>query len=150
MGVLYPRWCGYGENCRDGYSRWDSWGRWVAFAVIVGIAFIIFFMFACFNARRRRSHGLRPHPGTAWLAGPPPSYSQSQPYHQQQPYQQPYYGDPYSQQPPPPQYSPPNPQTYGYFGGQPQQSGIELQQPPNAYPHDRVYQAPPGPPPAKD
>ncbi|KAA8644394.1 hypothetical protein EYZ11_002794 [Aspergillus tanneri] len=120
----------------DGSAWWD-WGRWVAFAVIVGCAFIIFFLFACSNARRRRRQGLRPHPGTAWLAGPPPAYQQ----HPQA------YGDPYYQQPPPPQYTA-QPQTYGYFGGQ--QTGIELQSPPNAY-HNGPgpYQPPSGPPGAK-
>lgn len=75
--------------------------------------------------------------------GPPPP---NQPI-----YQQPPYGDPYYQQNAPPQYTP-NPQNYGYFGAQnapPQQQGIELQQPPNAYtansPHG--YAPPPGPPP---
>ncbi|KAF7587936.1 hypothetical protein BBP40_006502 [Aspergillus hancockii] len=143
MGVIYPRReCGYnswGEwVCRP--SGWYDWGRWVAFAVIVGCAFIIFFLFACYNARRRRTRGLRPHPGTAWLAGPPP-YGQ----HNQQP-PHPYYADPNYQQPPPPQYTP-QPQAYGYFGGQ--QTGIELQSPQNAYHNgaERVYQPPPGPPP---
>ncbi|PIG81731.1 ADP-ribosylation factor-like protein 8B [Aspergillus arachidicola] len=91
----------------------------------------------CHNARRRRTRGLQPHPGTAWLAGPPP-------YGQQ--HQHPYYADPHYQQQPPPQYTP-QPQAYGYFGGQ--QTGIELQSPPNAYHNgpDRAYQPPPGPPP---
>ncbi|PYH34284.1 resistance to Congo red protein [Aspergillus neoniger CBS 115656] len=131
-----------GEVC-DG-STWYDWGRWIAFAVIVAVALIIFFLFACYNARRRRRQGLRPHPGTAWLAGPPPTFQQSQQQAQQQG-QRPYYADPYYQQQPPPQYTP-QPQAYGYFGGQ--QTGIELQQPPNAY-HggERVYQPPPGPPP---
>ncbi|EAU33591.1 predicted protein [Aspergillus terreus NIH2624] len=148
MGVIYPRReCGYTYDgryvCRN--SGWYDWGRWVAFAVIVGCAFIIFFLFACYNARRRRSRGLRPHPGTAWMAGPPPAYNQ---YNQSQPYN----ADPYYQQPPPPQYTP-QPAAYGYFGGQPQPGpGIELQTPPHAYTHggDRVYQPPPGPPPAGD
>ncbi|KAF7165132.1 hypothetical protein CNMCM5623_009440 [Aspergillus felis] len=138
MGILYQRaTCYYNDftgTC-DG-SAWYTWGRWVAFAVIVGAAFIIFFLLACYNARRRRHRGLRPHPGTAWLApppGPPPP-------------NQPYYGDPYYQHQPPPQYTP-QPQTHGYFGGQ--QTGIELQSPPHAYNAggDRVYQPPPGPPP---
>lgn len=89
----------------------------------------------CYNARRRRTRGLRPVPGTAWMSGPQPA---NQP--------QPYYADPYYQQQPPPQYSP-NPQAYGYFGGQP--TGIELQQPQNSYQQagDRVYPPPPVPPP---
>ncbi|EAW06548.1 resistance to Congo red protein [Aspergillus clavatus NRRL 1] len=74
MGILFRReycdtWDSYGNVCRN--SSWYSWGRWVAFAVIVAAAFMIFFLFACFNARRRRYNGLRPHPGTAWLAPPP-------------------------------------------------------------------------------
>ncbi|KAE8145230.1 chitin synthesis regulation, resistance to congo red-domain-containing protein [Aspergillus avenaceus] len=138
MGVmLVRRECGtnaWGEwVCRS--NSWYDWGRWVAFAVIVGCAFIIFFLFACYNARRRRSSGLRPHPGTAWLAGPPP-------YHHQQ--QFPYYGEGSYQQQPPPQYTP-QPQAYGYFGGQP--TGIELQTPQNAYHGDRVYPPSPVPPP---
>ncbi|KAE8135885.1 chitin synthesis regulation, resistance to congo red-domain-containing protein [Aspergillus pseudotamarii] len=140
MGVIHARReCGYNTwgdwVCRP--SSWYDWGRWVAFAVIVGCAFIIFFLFACYNARRRRTRGLQPHPGTAWLAGPPP-------YGQQ--HQHPYYADPHYQHQPPPQYTP-QPQAYGYFGGQ--QTGIELQSPPNAYHNgvDRTYQPPPGPPP---
>ncbi|PYH41441.1 resistance to Congo red protein [Aspergillus saccharolyticus JOP 1030-1] len=147
MGVLlHRRDChGYGDNYYCDSNSWYDWGRWIAFAVIVGVALVVFFLFACFNARRRRRQGLRPHPGTAWLAGPPPTFQQSQ--QQQQP-GQPYYADPYYQPAPPPQYSP-HPQ-YGYFGGQPQQTGIELQTPPNAYHNggERVYQPPPGPPPA--
>ncbi|KAJ5783642.1 uncharacterized protein N7518_009319 [Penicillium psychrosexuale] len=146
MPALYPRYCSgyFGDN--DCYSTWDSWGRWVAFAVIVGVAFLIFFGFACFNARRRRTHGQRPLTGTGWMAPPPGPPPPNQPI-----YQQPPYGDPYYQQNAPPQYTP-NPQNYGYFGAQnapPQQQGIELQQPPNAYtansPHG--YAPPPGPPP---
>lgn len=78
--------------------------------------------------------------------GPPPP---NQPI-----YQAPYYGgEPYYPAQPPPQYSA-NPQSYGYFGAQappPQQSGIELQSPPNAYAANanRTYSPPPGPPPAK-
>ncbi|KAJ5414186.1 Chitin synthesis regulation Congo red resistance RCR protein [Penicillium cosmopolitanum] len=141
----------YGDDCYYG-SNWDRWGRWVAFAVIVGCAFLLFFGFACFNARRRRSHGRRPMAGTAWMAPPPGPPPPNQPY-----YQQPYGGDPYAQQPPPPQYSA-NPAQYGYFGAapnqgpgpHPQQNGIELQSPPNAYGQGaREYAPPEGPPPAK-
>ncbi|KAF3386562.1 hypothetical protein F1880_001545 [Penicillium rolfsii] len=140
--LLYSN--GYYDDC---YSSWDNWGRWVAFGVIVGVAFLLFFGFACFNARRRRSHGLRPYAGTGWMAPPPGNPPPDQGY------QQPYGGnDYYGQQPPPPQYSA-NPQNYGYFGAQPppgQQTGIELQQPPHAHAHDaREYAPPPGPPPAK-
>ncbi|KAJ5179825.1 hypothetical protein N7492_003035 [Penicillium capsulatum] len=133
---------------RCNYSNWDRWGRWVAFGVIVGVAFLLFLAFACFNARRRRSHGRRPYVGTGWMA-PPPGGPPPQPA-----YQQPYYGDPYYQPQPPPQYSA-NPQNYGYFGAQnappPQQSGIELQSPPNAHQAAgaREYAPPEGPPPAK-
>jgi hypothetical protein len=135
------------------YSRWHDWGRWVAFAVIVGAALIIFFILAyvtlhltvqkdvqlteicrCFNARRRRRQGLRPYAGTAWMAPPPP-------YHQQS------HADPYNRPPPPPQYTQ-SPGPHGYFGGQ--QTGIELQQPPNAhYGGGPVYSPPAGPPPPK-
>ncbi|PWY91844.1 hypothetical protein BO94DRAFT_381592 [Aspergillus sclerotioniger CBS 115572] len=145
MGILLRRDCYDTVNGRvcDG-STWYDWGRWIAFGVIVAVALTIFFFFACYNARRRRRQGLRPHPGTGWLAGPPPTFQQSQQQAAQQ-NQRPYYADPYYQQQPPPQYSP-HPHAYGYFGGQ--QTGIELQSPPNAY-HggERVYQAPPGPPP---
>ncbi|KAI9376238.1 chitin synthesis regulation, congo red resistance, RCR protein [Aspergillus egyptiacus] len=119
-------------------SRWHEWGRWVAFAVIVGVAVIAFFLVALINARRRRSRGLRPYTGTAWMAPPPP-------YHQQA------HADPYNRPPPPPQYTQ-SPQYYqgpvnGYFGS-PQPGSIELQSPPNAYyGGDRAYQPPPGPPP---
>ncbi|QQK45538.1 Chitin synthesis regulation, Congo red resistance, RCR protein [Penicillium digitatum] len=142
MPVIHPRYCSgyYGDE--DCYSTWDSWGRWVAFAVIVGVAFLLFFGFACFNARRRRTHGQRPIIGTGWMAPPPGPPPPNQPI-----YQQPPYGDPYYQQNAPPQYSP-NPQHHGYFGAQspPQQQGIELQQPPNAY-GAHGYAPPPGPPP---
>lgn len=73
--------------------------------------------------------------------GPPPP---NQPIYGQQPH-----ADPYYQQNAPPQYSA-NPQNYGYFGAQngpPQQQGIELQQPQNAY-AGGGYAPPPGPPPA--
>ncbi|KAL3460244.1 chitin synthesis regulation, resistance to congo red-domain-containing protein [Aspergillus heterothallicus] len=119
--------------CRP-YSTWHDWGRWVAFAVIVGAALIIFFVLACFNARRRRRQGLRPYAGTAWMAPPPP-------YHQQP------HADPYNRPPPPPQYTQ-SPGPHGYFGGQ--QTGIELQHPPNAhYGGAPVYSPPAGPPPPK-
>ncbi|KAL5334238.1 chitin synthesis regulation, resistance to congo red-domain-containing protein [Aspergillus crustosus] len=136
MPILLPRDTCYWENgiryCNN-RGRWQEWGRWVAFAVIVGIALIIFFSLACFNARRRRTRGLRPYAGTAWMAPPPP-------------YQQQSHQDPYNRPPPPPQYSQsPGPQ--GYFGGQ--QNGIELQSPPNAHygGGQYQYQPPPGPPP---
>ncbi|KAL4945652.1 chitin synthesis regulation, resistance to congo red-domain-containing protein [Aspergillus oleicola] len=134
MGVmmLEPRDCWYVNGIRR-CDRWHDWGRWVAFAVIVGVALLAFFALSCFNARRRRSRGLRPYAGTAWMAPPPPYHPQS---HQ----------DPYNQPPPPPQYTQ-SPGPHGYFGGQ--QSGIELQHPPNAhYAGGPVYSPPPGPPPA--
>ncbi|KAJ5662721.1 hypothetical protein N7462_011647 [Penicillium macrosclerotiorum] len=145
--AIIPRYYCYGyDDCYS--SSWDRWGRWVAFGVIVGCALLLFFAFACFNARRRRTHGLRPYTGTGWMAPPPGNPPR------QQAYQQPYYGnDPYYPQQPPPQYSA-NPQNYGYFGAQnapgQQQNGIELQSPPNAHaaaPH--MYSPPPGPPPPK-
>ncbi|KAL4877554.1 chitin synthesis regulation, resistance to congo red-domain-containing protein [Aspergillus karnatakaensis] len=132
MPILYARddcFFRNGVQYCDNRSSWHHWGRWVAFGVIVGVAVIIFFSIACFNARRRRSRGLRPYAGTAWMAPPPP-------------YQQQAHRDPYNHPPPPPQY--PGPQ--GYFGQQPQQSGIELQSPPHAY--GGGYAPPPGPPPA--
>ncbi|OOQ84412.1 hypothetical protein PEBR_30402 [Penicillium brasilianum] len=144
MAITPRYWCNsYYDNC----SSWDTWGRWVAFGVIVGCAFLIFFAFACFNARRRRNHGLRPYTGTAWMA-PPPGNPPNQPG-----YQQPYGNDPYYSQQPPPQYSA-NPQNYGYFGAQhapgQQQTGIELQQPAHAHGAGaNQYAPPPGPPPAK-
>lgn len=97
----------------------------------------------CYNARRRRRAGLRPRPGTAWMAGPPPPYPGGNNNQQRQPY---YPADPYYQQPPPPQYTP-QPPMYGYFGGQ--QTGVEMQRPQNTYQADGgpVYPAPPGPPP---
>ena len=108
------------------------------------------FLYSCLNARRRRSHGRRPYTGTGWMAPPPGPPPPNQPI-----YQQPYYGDPYYQPQPPPQYTA-NPQNYGYFGAQyggppPQQTGIELQQPPNVHTASGAteYAPPPGPPPAK-
>lgn len=79
--------------------------------------------------------------------GPPPP---NQPVYYQSPY---YGGGSYYPAHPPPQYTA-NPQSYGYFGAQtspPQQSGIELQSPPNAHTANasRTYPPPPGPPPAK-
>ncbi|OQD68629.1 hypothetical protein PENDEC_c033G03590 [Penicillium decumbens] len=146
MAILPRYYCNnYDENCHSG---WDRWGRWVAFAVIVGCAFVVFFLFACFNARRRRHHGQRPIAGTAWMAPPPGPPPPNQPI-----YQHPHYGnDPNYPAQPPPQYSP-NPQSYGYFGAQgppPQEGGIEMQPPPNVYgPGARDYAPPPGPPPGK-
>ncbi|KAL1966897.1 hypothetical protein VTN77DRAFT_3641 [Rasamsonia byssochlamydoides] len=135
MGVLRPRYTCYVDEFGFTHcdTAWSTWGRWVAFAVIVALAFIIFFVFACLSARARRRRGLNPYFGTSWMA--PSAYNQQD------------YGNP------PPQYSPgPNQGYYapnqGYFGGQ--QTGIELQQPANAY-HagDQVYPPPPGPPPSK-
>ncbi|OJJ45407.1 hypothetical protein ASPZODRAFT_144040 [Penicilliopsis zonata CBS 506.65] len=142
MGVLRARdcWMGDGgEYCSS--SPWGNWGRWVALAVIIVVAFLLVFLFACMNARRRRRYGQRPFRGTQWMAGgaPPPT-------------EQPYYYPNTPPYPPPPQYSQnPNPQTYGYFGGQqPQQNGIELQSPPHAYyGGQRAYEPPQGPPPNK-
>ncbi|KAL9120347.1 MAG: hypothetical protein Q9187_003096 [Circinaria calcarea] len=115
----------------------------------------------CITARRRRRAGFRPYPLTGWAAGrTPPGHAPAQytggPAH-------PYNNNPgtdYSHQNPPIYSAPPNPPpnqniygngNQGYFGGQ--QSGVELQQPNNAYQPPRgdesVYGAPPGPPPGK-
>ncbi|KAL4922850.1 chitin synthesis regulation, resistance to congo red-domain-containing protein [Aspergillus aurantiobrunneus] len=132
MGVLLEsRDCWIDASGRRRCDRWHDWGRWVAFAVIVGVALLAFLALSCFNARRRRSRGLRPYTGTAWMAPPPPYHPQT-------------LQDPYNQPPPPPQYTQ-SPGPHGYFGGQ--QSGIELQQPPHAYAGGPVYPPQPGPPP---
>lgn len=93
--------------------------------------------YRCLNARRRRKHGLRPYPGTSWMAPPPGS----------PPPDQPCYGDPYYQESPPPEYTT-NFQSYESFGSQPQPqqegqgqpppqtNGIKLQDPPTAYQQD--------------
>ncbi|KAJ5214958.1 hypothetical protein N7468_010637 [Penicillium chermesinum] len=134
----------YCSDFDDGYcdSDWDRWGRWVAFGVIVGTAFLLFLAFAFLNARRRRSRGLQPITGTAWMAPPPGPPPPNQPYyHNEQFYQ-----------PPPPQYSA-SPTNYGYFGAQPppgSQPPIELQTPPGVHPApEHNYGPPQGPPPAK-
>ncbi|EED22074.1 conserved hypothetical protein [Talaromyces stipitatus ATCC 10500] len=146
MGIIYHRdlCCDGFDNCRNCYSTWNNWGRWVAFAVIVGTGLVFFFLFACFNARRRRARGQTPIYGTHWMAPPPyrqGDYQQAPPQYQRQDPNQGYYAPPQQQYPPRPQ---------GPYGGQ-QENGIELQQPPTAY-HggEPVYAPPPGPPPAKN
>lgn len=100
-------------------------------------------VYRCLSAHRRRKNGLRPYPGTSWMAPPPGS----------PPPDPPCYGDPYYQQNPPPQYannsqspsyeyigSQPQPQREGQQEGQgqppPQTEGIVLQAPPTAYQQD--------------
>lgn len=100
----------------------------------------------CLSARRRRAHGLQPYRGTGWIPGAhgPAVYN---PNYQGPPPQQPYYASS------PPTYTPQaggyyGQQNQGYFGGQ--QTGVELQQPSNAYRGgDNVYEPPTGPPPSK-
>lgn len=107
---------------------------------------------------------MQPFMGTGWAANVGP---RGKPGDQQPPPQ-------YQQYPAPPQYTPgggyyqpdPNQQqqqqqyfpqnnynNYNQAQGQgptsPQQTGIELQQPPNAYRGESVYAPPPGPPPQK-
>ncbi|KAI9835279.1 MAG: hypothetical protein M1819_002423 [Sarea resinae] len=138
-----------GSNC--GNSNWYNWGRWVVLAAILVAAFGIFVIVSCVNARRRRHAGLTPYRGTGWLGGKtPPGHGEAQ----YAPGQQPYYQENYQpQDAPAPPYSPPP--VHGYYGENQtyygQQSGIELQQPPNAYQPQRggdpVYAPPPGSPP---
>jgi len=132
-------------------SAWDRWGRWVALVVIVFVVLLIAFAFSCTNARRRRRRGMAPRYGTGWLGGKMATGNNGNYYNNQQ---QPQYG---AAAPP---YSPPAQQNQqytgntfnsneGYYG---QQSGVELQQPQNAYQPQResepVYAAPQGPPPS--
>ena len=113
---------------------------------------------SCITARRRKRAGLNPYRGTGWAAGQTPFGHGPAQYTggpAQQPYFQPQSNNGYGteQHQNPPVYSPPQygGQNQGYFGGQ--QSGIELQQPPNAYQSQSggqpVYDAPQGPPPGK-
>ncbi|KAL9127834.1 MAG: hypothetical protein Q9217_003353, partial [Psora testacea] len=101
---------------------------------------------------------MQPFRGTGWAAGQTPA-GHAAPQYAGAP--QPYYGG--GQQPPPVYSPPPQNQGYGYnqnqygggnqgyFGGQ--QSGVELQQPNQAYQPQRggdsVYAPPAGPPPGK-
>ncbi|KAF3484396.1 uncharacterized protein GIQ15_03720 [Arthroderma uncinatum] len=150
MGAIAERYYSYG----NGYyysTPWERWGRWVVLAVIIVGAFFLFLICACISARRRRRRGLQPFRGTGWAGAgpqghpqqfqPPPGQGQQQypsPNPQQYPQQ---YPQQHPQQYPPQQYPPqqggvasPPPQ-YGtaqdYYA--PQQTGVELQQPPNAY-----------------
>ncbi|KAL1960072.1 hypothetical protein VTO42DRAFT_244 [Malbranchea cinnamomea] len=139
MGVLYPRdWCyvnGHWERRLSCSSKWHDWGRWVLLGILIFAAIVLFFAFACISSRRRRRQGLRPYMGTGWTTyyynnnQPPPSY-------------------------PPPQYTPAEGyygQNASYYGQQPgpQQQGVELQPPQNAYRGDNnAYPPPSSPPPA--
>jgi len=133
-------------------STWDTWGRWTALAVIVVVVLLLAFLFSCINSRRRRRRGLAPMYGTGWFPGSV-KYGNNAGYYGNQPYNG-------GAAPP---YSAPivNPQTENTFNGNGgyyehdryggQQSGIELQQPQNAYTRggDPVYNSPQGPPPGK-
>lgn len=110
-------------------------------------------MFSCITARRRRRAGMQPYRFTGWAGGNvPPGHAPAQ-YNPNQGFQ----GNQQYQQNPPVYTTPPQPAygqsgNQGYFGGQ--QSGVELQQPNNAYqPHrgtDPGFNTPAGPPPGKD
>jgi len=141
MAVLAKRMeCDQYGNCY--YTSWDNWVRWVVLAVIVVLFLILFFLCSCVTARRRRRQGQSPYYGTGWTARP---WQQQNTYHHQ-----PYYNNNNQYPPPPPQYSSDVPAGHqGYYG---QQSGIELQQPPNAFAPGRSgdgYEPPVGPPPKK-
>jgi len=121
------------------YTSWDNWVRWVVLAVIIVLFLTLFFLCSCTTARRRRRQGQSPYYGTGWAARPFEGY-----------HAQPYYNNNQQYAPPPPQYTPDVPAGHqGYYG---QQTGIELQPPPNAFAPGRsgdVYEPPMGPPPAK-
>lgn len=153
---LLPRQYYNGNNCNsyggyyyDCYSPFYSWGRWVVLIAIIFFFVVLFLGVTCLSARRRRSRGLTPYQGTGWLAGKtPPGHAQptyvSEPGGYQAQYAQNGAAPPYGATP-----------TAGYYGnnqgatghiGQ-QQTGIELQSPPNAYTQptrgaDQVYNAP--------
>ncbi|KAI1913281.1 hypothetical protein LOZ53_001078 [Ophidiomyces ophidiicola] len=143
--------CYYIDGRRYCTSVWEDWARWVFLAIIIAGGFLIFFLFACVSARRRRNRGMQPFMGTGWAAnlGKPGQQAPPPPQYQYQ-------------YPPPPQYTPAG-EAGGYYGynnnnmnGPPpagatsnQQTGIELQQPPNAYRGETVYGPPAGPPPPK-
>jgi hypothetical protein len=154
----------YSHGCY--YSGWNAYGRWVLLGAIIVGFFFIFLLFSCVTARRRRRQGLQPYRLTGWAGGVPPSHGQAQYVGNQGgavpnnqgwggPGQQAYQSPPAYGGPPPAAgegtFFPPNHVRpgQGYFGGQ--QSGIELQQPHNAYNPQRggepVYAAPEGPPP---
>jgi hypothetical protein len=125
------------QNCYY-YSNWDNWVRWVVLAVIIGLFLVAFFLCSCVTARRRRRMGQQPFYGTGWA-------SRNQHYNNAQPY----YNNQNQYPPPPPQYSANVPSGHQQYYGQ--QSGIELQQPANAYTAGRSdgYEPPPGAPPVK-
>ncbi|TID22336.1 hypothetical protein E2P81_ATG11438 [Venturia nashicola] len=134
----------YCDNYHCYFNSWDSWIRWTVLAIAVAFFFILFFTCSCRNARRRRRAGQQPLYGTGWTA-PAPRYESHQT-------NAPYYNNntTATYPPAPPQYSQDVPTGHsGYYG---QQSGIELQPPPQAYTVGRegdVYEPPVGPPPAK-
>jgi len=123
------------------YTSWDNWIRWVVLAVVIILFLVLFFACSCTTARRRRRMGQSPYYGTGWAARPYGGGND----------QQPYYNNNNQYPPPPPQYSSDVPVGHqGFYG---QQTGIELQQPPNAYAPGRSgddYQPPLGPPPVKE
>ncbi|KAL8740207.1 MAG: hypothetical protein Q9190_007064 [Brigantiaea leucoxantha] len=147
----------------DGYcyrnrNNWDTWGRWIVVGIIIAGALVIALAFACITARRRRRRGLQPYHGTGWAAGAPAGHGAAQYTGPQASFAP--GGNQYSNQAAPPTYaSPPNQGYYGnnqpnqgYFGGQ--QSGVDVQQPSNAYQPqrggDQVYSPPSGAPPQHD
>ncbi|KAK4984899.1 hypothetical protein LTR50_006305 [Elasticomyces elasticus] len=143
----------YGRR-RCNNSAWNNWARWLVLALIVLGAIFIFFLFSCLTARRRRRRGLEPFRGTGWAAGgtpaghAPATYTNAQPYYQNQTtqQQQPYYNNSNN---PPPTYQPGGGANQSYYGGQ--QNGVELQQPQNAYMREAegAYAPPSEPPPGK-
>ncbi|KAM7207069.1 Chitin synthesis regulation, resistance to Congo red domain containing protein [Rhypophila sp. PSN 637] len=170
-GLVKRAYCDYGwidSSGRCHRSSWGWWGRWVLAGAIVLIFILVLLMLSRRNARARRARGQRPLYGTGFLAGPAPPYT---PYPQN--------GSTNVQGgPPPPQYvypdntgnkfnandgyygppqgdssNPYNNNNNNYnsspYGGQ--QSGIELQQPPQTYQRGTGddYAPPEGPPPSK-
>lgn len=138
MGVLErrDRWCTNGFSTYR-CSKWHSWGRWALLALVIAGVFLFFFLFACASARRRRRQGLQPYMGTGWTTY---RYNNNNNNNQYPPQ-------------PPPAYTPadgyygPNPNYYGH--PPPQQQGVELQPPQNAYRGDNyIYPPPSSPPPA--
>lgn len=129
--------CAYYGNCSYGYSSWDNWVRWVVLVIIIVLFLLFFFACSCATARRRRRMGQSPYYGTGWAARGYGPQNEQQPYYNNSQYP-----------PPPPQYSTDVPVGHqGYYGPQ---TGIELQQPPNAYAPGRSgddWQPPAGPPP---
>ncbi|QDS78108.1 hypothetical protein FKW77_004145 [Venturia effusa] len=136
INTLSKRYYCDGNQCY--YTSWDSWIRWTVLAIVVVLFFILFFTCSCTNARRRRRQGQQPLYGTGWTA-PAPRYEPHQNH-------APYYNTNPNYPPAPPQYSHEIPNGHsGYYG---QQSGVELQPPPQAYTAGRNGDA--HGPPAKD